>query len=105
MVTFIAIVAALAAAGFIWAAVFAYIATRPIQFEFVGNDPDGWVIDIEGKVSLHNAKAEQCAYCDEMLKSNRAAMSASSIALRRSSIIAGLTVIGCVVVIALKSLT
>lgn len=91
----IALIAAIGAVGFVAASYFAYQASKPVNFEFVGNDPSGWVGDVEEGKTLLAAKAEQCAHYDEMLKDNRAAMSRSSEALQRSSAIAAITVGVC----------
>src|SRR5690606_28598473 len=61
----IAVSAIISAAGFLVAAYFAYEASKPIEFEFVGNDPSGWVSDVEDGTTLLTAKAEQCAHYDE----------------------------------------
>lgn len=98
----IAILAAFGAAGFMVAGLFAYGATRPIDFEFVGNDPESWLTDVKEKTSLHDALAEQSAHYDGMLKANRAAMAASSKALRTASIVAGLTVAVCSLAVVAK---
>lgn len=71
----LAILALFTAVGFIIAAFFAFEAARPIEFNFIGNDPASWKKDVENGVSVHQAKAEQVAFYDEMIKANRKAMS------------------------------
>jgi hypothetical protein len=90
--TSIAAVAALGAVGFVGASCLAYQAWKPIDFEFVGNDPSSWLGDIAGGVKLAAAKAEQCAFYDAMLKDNRKAMERSGRWLTRSVWTAAATV-------------
>lgn len=71
--------------GFIVSAFFAFEAARPIDFDLIGNDPASWKKDIRDCVSLHDAKAEQVAFYDEMLKSNRKAMEESAHNLKRAA--------------------
>lgn len=83
--------------GFIASAFFAFQAARPIDFDLIGNDPASWKKDILNGVSLHDAKAEQVAFYDEMLKSNRKAMDESAYNLRRAAdVVFGTIAIGAV---------
>jgi len=99
---FVAYLSTAGAVGLMVAAFFAFVATRPIDFEFVGNDPESWLGDVTQGSLLHDALAEQCAHYDDMLKSNRRAMSESSKSLWRSSVAAGITVAICSLVAAGK---
>ena len=91
----IANIAAGGAVGLGVSGILAYLASRPIDFRFVGNDPESWTGDIEGEISLHDALAEQTAYYDKMLKINRKAMKQGAELLRWASIIAGVTDQAC----------
>ena len=91
----IANIAAAGAIGLGLSGVLAYLASRPIDFRFVGNDPESWTGDIDNNISLHDALAEQTAYYDKMLKANRRAMKIGAELLRWASIVAGVTVLVC----------
>ncbi|KQW27044.1 hypothetical protein ASE36_18930 [Rhizobium sp. Root274] len=71
--------------GFIVSAIFAFEAARPVDFEFVGNDPSSWKSDVASGKDLSHALAEQIAFYDEMIKANRKAMAASAEDLQRAS--------------------
>ncbi|KAA3499134.1 hypothetical protein DXM26_22825 [Agrobacterium tumefaciens] len=89
------VLALLTAIGFIVAAFFAFEAARPIDFELIGNDPASWKKDIQQRVSVHQAKAEQLAFYDEMIKANRKAMADSAYQLQMAVRVAiGTTSIG-----------
>lgn len=87
----LAVIAIFVGAGFGVSGFFAFEAARPIDFRFVGNDPASWRGDIEKRISLRHAKAEQVAFYDKMIKSNRAAMSESAELLQKSANIAKIT--------------
>lgn len=91
----IANIASTGAGGLGLSGVLAYLASRPIDFRFVGNDPENWTSDIDGGISLHDAIAEQTAFYDKMLKDNRKAMKRGSELLKFASYVAGATILIC----------
>lgn len=87
----LSVIAIFTGSGFGLACFYAFEAARPVDFQFVGNDPSSWRRDIEASIGLQDALAEQVAYYDEMLKDNRKAMAESAVQLERAASVARIT--------------
>jgi cell division septal protein FtsQ len=74
------------------ASILAFLATRPVNFDFVGNDPEQWIEDISANIELHAAIAAQVAFYNEMLLANRKTMKRSARLLTAASFLALVTI-------------
>lgn len=57
-------------ASFVVALVCAARAAEPCRFDYIGNDPSEWVIDLEKQKSFEHSLAEQAAFYSRDIKNN-----------------------------------
>jgi hypothetical protein len=80
----LAVPVVLAGLGLFVAAALAVIAARPVDWDYVGNEPSAWIVDISPPARLKPSTAAMADHYDGMIKGNEVTIAASAFWIRLS---------------------